>query len=418
MSSWDQGEVLRLKKNGNNVARKSWLAGAPEPGVGGRPKEGDDVNVFKRFIVAVYENKRYYREAGDAVIAIASNETRATPSQSQPSRHPRAVTHSPAPRPAPVPALAPAVDLLDFGAFDNEPAPRASVLQPTNPESDEFADFGAFDSAPARTPASSQPSNPGNDDFSDFSQAQPAKPAQPAFDPFNNHASGASNSMTAQANTMNDPFAPSATSNATTNELFAQPAPSVTQNATVFDPFNSNASTGIFSPNTNENNAQNKTHFVKSTNFMGGASSGNNMSNTMGNTNQGNRMNPGMMMNANQNMGMMNNGMMQNQGTMNQQQQQVMMMQQQMNVMKLQQQQQQQQQNNFGITGNQSMNNSMSNRGVGMGMQSNNNNVKGNFNSMNMNIMHKNDNSISNSFGANGTPSIPKTNDPFAGMGF
>jgi GTPase-activating protein that regulates ARFs (ADP-ribosylation factors), involved in ARF-mediated vesicular transport len=59
MSSWDQGEVLKLKKNGNEVARNTWLAGAPQPGVGGRPKEGDDVNIFKRFVVTVYEEKKY-----------------------------------------------------------------------------------------------------------------------------------------------------------------------------------------------------------------------------------------------------------------------------------------------------------------------------------------------------------------------
>jgi hypothetical protein len=65
MSSWDQGEVLKLKKNGNEVARNTWLAAAPEPGMGGRPKEGDDVNVFKRFVVAVYEEKKYYQTNQD-----------------------------------------------------------------------------------------------------------------------------------------------------------------------------------------------------------------------------------------------------------------------------------------------------------------------------------------------------------------
>eukprot|EP00957_Ditylum_brightwellii_P141490 10778721-Ditylum_brightwellii.AAC.1 len=63
MSSWTDAEVVALKRGGNDVARNTWLANAPPIGTGGRPREGDHVDVFKRFIVDVYERKRYYGEA-------------------------------------------------------------------------------------------------------------------------------------------------------------------------------------------------------------------------------------------------------------------------------------------------------------------------------------------------------------------
>ena len=62
MSAWDHGEVTRLKTHGNDYVRRVWLATAPEVGAGGRPREGDDIGVFKRFVIDVYEHKRYYRE--------------------------------------------------------------------------------------------------------------------------------------------------------------------------------------------------------------------------------------------------------------------------------------------------------------------------------------------------------------------
>jgi hypothetical protein len=39
-------------------------------------------------------------------------------------------------------------------------------------------------------------------------------------------------------------------------------------------------------------------------------------------------------------------------------------------------------------------------------------------NAMNVNIMQPNNNSISNSFGANAAPAPVKKNDPFSGLGF
>lgn len=439
MSSWDQGEVLKLMKNGNVVAGKTWLAAAPPIGQGGRPKEGDDVNVFKRFVVATYDGKRYYREAGGVrADAAPSPRPTAAPSQPQSVRH-RAIAPSqpkPAPKPKPVPAPAPAVDLLDFGAFDSAPTlapvPTAPVSRSTDPEPDDFADFGAPSPAPTNpAPDDDFGDFSAPDDFGDFSQAQPVSSAQPNFDPFNNNTSGSSHSMPTQASPMIDPFAPSSTSNAApamTNDLFSQPAPAT------FDPFNNNAAfqNGNLNSNSNANGAQqHRKPAMNSMNIMagGGSSSGNSTSNMMGNMNMGNGgMTPGAAMNGNQNMGngnnnmMMNNGMMQNQGTTNQQQQ-MMMMNQQMNMMKMQQQQQQQQpQNNFGMMGKQPVNNNSMNNGMGMGMgMQSNNNTMGNsngMNAMNVNIMQPNNNSISNSFGANAAPAPVKKNDPFSGLGF
>ena len=65
MSTWTTGEVLALssaRTGGNDRARKVWLGNAPPVGTGGRPKEGSDVSVFKRFVVDAYDNRRYFRE--------------------------------------------------------------------------------------------------------------------------------------------------------------------------------------------------------------------------------------------------------------------------------------------------------------------------------------------------------------------
>ena len=57
----------RNKGNGNGV---------PRVGTGGRPRERDSAAVFKRFVVAVYEEKRYYNEnnggENDSVAAPAA----------------------------------------------------------------------------------------------------------------------------------------------------------------------------------------------------------------------------------------------------------------------------------------------------------------------------------------------------------
>ena len=160
MSSWTDAEVAELEQKGNDFARRTWLKNAPPVGSGGRPKEGDDVNVFKRFVVEVYENRRFYGEdnGGHAAPAASSHSVAfavpaSTPSsKSAPSLAWQTLPKSPAPpvrTPAPV---APAVgDLLDFAS--PIPAPAA-----TTPVSANFANFDAFDTS-TPVPVSNQTLN-------------------------------------------------------------------------------------------------------------------------------------------------------------------------------------------------------------------------------------------------------------------
>ena len=180
MSSWDAGEVLELTRRGNDYARRVWLGGnkgngngVPRVGTGGRPREGDDVAVFKRFVVAVYEEKRYYNEnnggdennGGENDSMAAPAAARPLPSaaaatdrqtkQQKPQKHKQQKQQRRAPKPKPIPtvapsaAAAPAVDLLDFGAFDDAlPAvPAAAVPAPSSLIANEEPLFDPFNTS-------------------------------------------------------------------------------------------------------------------------------------------------------------------------------------------------------------------------------------------------------------------------------
>jgi len=116
MSSWTDEEAAELQRKGNDYARRTWLKNAPPIGQGGRPKEGDPVDVFKRFVVDVYERKRYYWEddgnvsAASAPPAMANHVPRVATGATTVRRAP---VRKAAPPPAPPPA-APVADLLDF----------------------------------------------------------------------------------------------------------------------------------------------------------------------------------------------------------------------------------------------------------------------------------------------------------------
>ncbi|GFH58993.1 hypothetical protein CTEN210_15469 [Chaetoceros tenuissimus] len=377
MSSWDQGEVLKLKRHGNEVARNTWLANAPPVGQGGRPKEGDDVNVFKRFIVTVYENKKYYSADGEVSSPVKSSieapppqptATFDAPTQPVKSRKPKQKAKPKAPAPAP------AVDLLDFGAFDSAPTPGPST-QPANQSSvstgnasNDFADFGAFESAAPSTSnqSSISVSSPTFDAFGDFSQAPaPAPVATNTFDPFDNTSADTSATATTQSNDLLS---------------MTQPSTSTTASTTTKKPV--------------MGNNQGTSSMISS---MGQAPMMNNMGmNNMNNANMNmmNNTNMNMMNNMNMaNFGGNNNMMMPNQGMMNSQQQ-MMMMQQQMNNMAIHQSQQNQMQNNF----------NMMNNGMMMGNMTGGNSMQGNRTM------------VSNTQPTN---SVKKdANDPFAGLGF
>jgi hypothetical protein len=181
--------VLQLKANGNDAARATWLARAPPVGQGGRPKEGESLDVFKSFVVDVYERKKYYTD-GEAPV-----QQQHVPPQPQQQKTPlqQRLQASVA-----APPVAVAVDLLDFGSFE-----ITAVAAPTSSAAVFTSDFGSpppfdpFDtSSPAAAttyPAASVPAN--NNNWAPSFSAAPtpalsdsiASFASPAtFDPFQN----------------------------------------------------------------------------------------------------------------------------------------------------------------------------------------------------------------------------------------
>jgi len=335
MSSWDQGEVLKLSKHGNSYAMNVWLGNAPDVGTNGRPKEGDDINLFKRFIVDVYEKKLYYCEPpGDSVdnggssgvveqaaasinqqhLQIANNRA----SQQQQNR--RAVQQPK--KPAPPQQQQPAVDLLDFGTFDNalpSVAPQPTVVEMTK----------------AAAPTTIQ------------QVATSSSVQQPApFDPFNMNQSQNTTAAAVASNSASnaDPFSSTNVTSTPSNtaNVFGTSSSATmgrASNDAPFDPFSSHGGFTSSSTTMAVNNSMNgmqrqqpqpimNTPVMNGVNMNGSIGSGvangsGNMMNGSGNMmNGGNMMgNNIMMMNGsvNQGMGMMNgsgNNMMMNSGMM------------------------------------------------------------------------------------------------------
>lgn len=144
MSSWTDAEVAELELKGNDYARRTWLKNAPPEGSNGRPKEGDHVDVFKRFVVDVYEKRKYYGEDSGPVpqqVATAVPVSRPLP----PATAPRRPVQAPPPAAA-IPAT-PTADLLGFAAAPATVSASAPAMFEAN-----FDAFGA-------TPAASVPAN-------------------------------------------------------------------------------------------------------------------------------------------------------------------------------------------------------------------------------------------------------------------
>ena len=374
MSSWDHGEVLQLKTHGNEYARRVWLGNAPPPGESGRPREGDDINVFKRFVVEAYENKKYYKEpvegesyeeekasarprsgvksAGRTITSHKPNvalQTNVLNTSAAPLRPPQ-------PAAAPMPVAAPEVDLLDFGAFDSSPPPN-NAHQPN---------------------AHVQPANS-------------APVAHDVFDPFNTNSHA----------TVSAPVAP-----AVNNQMqMVVNQPSSGFDDASFDPFgtmstNSQPAQTATTPVVNQPVMNNSGMMMGSMNYSGMNGS---MNNTM--SGAGNIMINGMgNMTQNQMQQNMMNGMPSSNMLVN-------------NMMP----------NNMGMGNNFMMNSNMMNNQMGL---MNNNMMQGSMGTpnsgvhktmpatqaMNMNIMQPNNNSISNNFGIK--PADSEKKDPFAGLGF
>jgi len=396
MSSWTDQEVAELQMKGNDYARRTWLKNAPPIGTNGRPKEGDHVDVFKRFVVDVYERKRYYGEDEGAAASMSTTNSTTPPThvatalplssargnnrvtsasrvpvraapvvQNRASLPPVSYAHKPTPTP---PSAAPVADLLDFTSM---PSTATTTTQPAanNSSNTTFqANFDIF--APATTTsASTNTTVPSNDPFqSNFDSS--STPSQPNTNGFANQSAAA-----AAASTASSGFSFIGNNNMSAPAVAATSTP-----AAVKKPVMSN-------------------HTMSGTSSL---ISSMNMSAPQGNGNGGMGWNNN---NNNNNQSSFNGGMsnMQPQMGNNMQQMGNMQMMQQQQMMMMQQQQQQQQMNTMNGMGMGMRNNAM---GTGMMMANNNNNNNNNnmnpmmnqqrMNNMNMNFNGTNSNNNNN----------------------
>jgi len=316
MSSWTDQEVMELQRKGNDYARRTWLKNAPPIGQGGRPREGDSVDVFKRFVVDVYERKRYYGEdeGVNAAPAVSSRPTHfataipSAPKTTTTTTTIRAPVRMAAPPPAPPPAAAPVVaDLLDFTSMPSTTTSQASVVR---------ADTGATFEA----------------NFDAFAPKPPAQVPAAGF------SSGAASVATATAAVQNDPFQPTQSAAISTGSSF-----NFINNNNNNSSSSSNVATAslpgptaptvpaIKKPAMNNHNMCQKSSMISSMTMPGTSNNQHGKNGMMGN---------GMGMGWNNNGNAMNQssfggmgGMQPMQQQMTMQQQQMMMMQQKMNMM-------------------------------------------------------------------------------------
>ncbi|KAL7477726.1 hypothetical protein ACHAW6_003519 [Cyclotella cf. meneghiniana] len=391
MSTWDHGEVLQLKTHGNEYARRVWLGNAPAVGTGGRPKEGDDINVFKRFVVEAYENKKYYRDPVDGEtggVGGGQQQSNVAPNSGVRASGRTITSHAPnaflqsansalvntvpvmsSQQPA-KPAPAPAVDLLDFGAFDIEPL--SSNTPPSNCH---------FMQPAANPPASVASVDP--------------------FDPFN---------INPTVN-ISTPAAPPASVN---NSALQMNVPNSNQGSNIFVSSSGNAPFDPFGTVTSNTNSQSASKVSVMNNFNNGIMNGGMMNAGSMNNNTMNSMNhPMMYQNQMQNgafgiggvmpfhnLTMMNSSSMaMTNGLHN---------------------------NNIMMNGNfMGSNNMMMGNNGPMGMATSScvgdmamSTTTQPVLAMNMNIMQPMNNSISNNFGAKPATGETSKKDPFAGLGF
>ena len=395
MSSWTDQEVAELQMKGNDYARRTWLKNAPPIGTNGRPKEGDHVDVFKRFVVDVYERKRYYGEDEGAAASMSTTSSTTPPThvatalplssargnnrvtsasrvpvraapvvQNRASLPPVSYAHRPTPTP---PSAAPVADLLDFTSM---PSTATTTTQPAanNSSNTTFqANFDIF--APATTTsASTNTTVPSNDPFqSNFDSS--STPSQPNTNGFANQSAAAAASSTASSG-----FSFIGNNNMSAPAVAATPTPAAVKKPVMSNHTMSGTSSLISSMNMSAP--------------QGNGNGGMGWNNNNNNNNQSSFN--GRMGNMQPQMG--NN--MQQMGNMQMMQQQQMMMMQ-------QQQQQQQQMNTMNGMGMGMRNNAM---GTGMMMTNNNNNNNMNpmmnqqrMNNMNTNFNGTNSNNNNNS---------------------
>ena len=374
MSSWTNDEVAELQRKGNDYARRTWLKNAPPVGQGGRPKEGDSIDVFKRFVVQAYEHKKYYGEddgSGDAAPAYPAPAPATAPRVS--ARATRAPVRRTVPPPAPAPAPAPVADLLDFTSS----TPSQSAATPSGAFQVNFDAFAPTTPSVARqTPTSNVSSfNFMNNSSNPTPANTPAVPAikKPTQTPVSNttfqanfDAFAPSPSVAAPTNTnstvaaiQNDPFAPSTAQATPTSNGSSFGFMNNSSNPT---PSNTPAVPAIKKPVMNNHSMNQKSSLISSMNNM---------------PSQQNNMGMGMGMGFNNNSTGMNNNAFGAMGNMNPMQARMMMQQQQMNMM------------NGMMNGMNLSSNGMSNS---MGMMGNNNPMMMQQQQMNTMMMGNNNN--------------------------
>jgi Putative GTPase activating protein for Arf len=230
MSSWTNDEVEALARGGNLMARRTWLKHAPPEGTGGRPSHGMDINVYKRFIVQTYEERRYYGEL-DPNDGMVQTPTAAKPSAVAPQKATTMPIVSPRRTTAPAPAAAQTRMQIRQPIVHPGQAPVAAPI---------VADLLDF-SAPAPALASTTAGN-GNlfgADFATAFQASPAPAPAALFDAFGMAPVPASAPV---AKDITDPFAFGAFNDTTTPAVMAPaapppPPPSSSRSLSSSDPF-------------------------------------------------------------------------------------------------------------------------------------------------------------------------------------
>ena len=127
MSEWTMEEVKELtaeRSGGNAAALHTWLLNAPEVGRtypgGKRPKKGDDVNIFKQFIVDCYEHGKFRAQTPFDPSSVV--EEISSPSGSSASS-PRPGATSPVPRAHP--NAVPVRHVAGSGGVQGQPRRRA-----------------------------------------------------------------------------------------------------------------------------------------------------------------------------------------------------------------------------------------------------------------------------------------------------
>ncbi|ETV70544.1 hypothetical protein H257_13931 [Aphanomyces astaci] len=215
MSNWTREDVDALKEEhggGNALARRTWLASWKD-GDGRslrKPLETDHLDVFKKFINAVYNDKAYFSEPN-----AAPSSSRPKPTPPPPHVSSIVSTHASTSgdllgfSPPPTSSLSSATFEANFDAFS---APVPPQLATSSFE----ATFDAF--PPPSAVATTTPQHH-HDEWSAFQSATvvPPAPISTPFDPFGIPSAAAGATSSTSPSLAFDPFASTTTSTSSTS---------------------------------------------------------------------------------------------------------------------------------------------------------------------------------------------------------